>query len=798
MAIAVPSVMYWRVNMVLAHSSSSGDIMIRSMYFCDANNQKISTPCTVTSTAALYNAATYPLINILDNTNLCGFGVRNEWSPVRTINYTFSANVTPDHLYVMTDSLNPGFLWGVIPATSLGFSVWASADNITWVSFAAYVAGTITGHDVPTRMPVDLTSTSYPVPDRKLIGGSGGIYGIVSEDGIALPSRPVYLIDRDNFARIGYALTDENGGYAFNGLNENREYCVASVDPSGPPFKNALIWDRITPINTKSSIVPANAFWALRARDPALGPVVSFDRFVNGTYQLLGGNTLGANDAFWANSQLLAGTTIDIDEAAGGAIKFLRSNRTAASTGYGICVRSSMGLFSRVNASGQSANYANLTFEYVFKAPLPTESSPRMLMIWGGTRDSDDRQYGYASTWTGIGMCSGPTLEVTPTQMNVRIALGALNRTTIRASAPVVVGTIYHVIVTYKQDEYIKLYVNGVLVQTTLIPGAGRIWAHNIDRWGNAEEWDYFHGDLRGPVRRFNNFSVGGYGRNPVASGSVDPAHCIVPAGWGGGFGLAALYGRCFTDSNVADYYNSFISPETHVVTSAQSGYMAEVEADNPYYYFRLNDLSAANKPTNILGAQDYLAVWEAAPAFNVQGFVSGSTAINTTAGGLYFDGYSFINSTCTIEMFCRPTSISGTQTLVSEVTYNSTSRIHLHAVNGNVRLGVTDASGIWYALSYGFNMVVGTDYHLAVTYDPWVTKESKLFVNGVQAGLVNAPVIPYQAKNATSVWLGVGMRLSGTGTVSERFLGTLGEFALYNYVLSADRIAAHYAARNA
>ena len=52
--------------------------------------------------------------------------------------------------------------------------------------------------------------------------------------------------------------------------------------------------------------------------------------------------------------------------------------------------------------------------------------------------------------------------------MNVRLALSTRNLSIVRASAPVVAGEIYHVMVTYEQDATVKLYVNGVLDHAAL------------------------------------------------------------------------------------------------------------------------------------------------------------------------------------------------------------------------------------------------------------------------------------------------------------------------------------------
>ena len=93
--------------------------------------------------------------------------------------------------------------------------------------------------------------------------------------------------------------------------------------------------------------------------------------------------------------------------------------------------------------------------------------------------------------------------------------------------------------------------------------------------------------------------------------------------------------------------------------------------------------------------------------------------------------------------------------------------------------------------------LVAGTAYHVATTYDPWVEKKARLYINGVQVAEQSASVFPDTYR--TAAWLGIGMNPSGTApTISERFQGQIGEFAAYNYVVPAARLLAHFDARNA
>ena len=85
--------------------------------------------------------------------------------------------------------------------------------------------------------------------------GTGAIFGIVSENGVAKSLSPVYLMDMRRDTGIGNAkiiskqMTREDGGFTFSGLNaEYTDYSVMVSDEDGAEPKNALIQDRVQPV----------------------------------------------------------------------------------------------------------------------------------------------------------------------------------------------------------------------------------------------------------------------------------------------------------------------------------------------------------------------------------------------------------------------------------------------------------------------------------------------------------------------------------------------------------------------
>ena len=784
---------YWRVYFRSRVNYSASQLAWASLMPKDADGNNLTTGLTITNVAPLINATTYPLTALIDENTGTYCGINYASSNSATwyyIQFNYAAPVLVDrflcNIYEAI-SLNGNT---IVAANLVDMIVDSSFDNVTWLR-QALIYGPIPTGGLNTLVAALTSSGLYPLPSAFEIGGGGGIYGIVSEDGVALPNRPVYLFERETFYRVGFTTTNEYGGYAFNGLNMAREFTVMSVDPSGPPYKNALIWDRIKPINTKGNLLPQSAFWARRSRERSLGGVASFAGYINSVYKYLKANVLGSCETnWWSNSQALNNFDFYPDTAAGGALMFLKSPRyrTTDALNLGLILYTGNGCFNGVNAAGNSACYQNLTFEYIIKAPQAPEGT--LFIGWWGNRDSDDVTNTNSSNYNGYP--AGPTLEVTTTTLNVRMPLGTNNLSIIRATTPIVAGAIYHVMVTFEQDVAIKLYVNGALIQTTAVSGSGRLfgWCKNYYATAFAstpmESWDYVYDYSPAAIRRFRGCMFVGTGNN---SGN--------PAGWGGGVALTAIYGRTFSLQDVETFYDSMVNWETHIVPVGQSGYAGEVEADNPNYYWRLNELSGIRGVTTLVGQKDTVSWFEGSPGYNATGFTSGVGALTTSNGALIISGAApIVQSIFTFECFIRP-SASGTYRLFLTRVYNAGTYLHLSLVSGVLILTIIDHSGTTSTVTCPGTLSIGTAYHIAVIYDPWVTKLCNFVINGVVVSTQAATAVPDMISKTQS-WCGIGCNPSSTGpSIQERFQGQMGEVAIYNYAVPVGRIAAHYAARN-
>lgn len=781
--MAAPA-LYWRISIRDgANTSTQTRIQLKRLTVHTASGTNVTDDATVTTN---FTTGGGLLSYLNDGDDATVFEAY--WNGVNSIEfryfqYQFSSAVELSYFTIRsgtTVSANSRAL-----LYNCDFLIQSSDNGTTWTT-QAVLGRPAAADDTVYQFALTVDSLYYPVPNRANLGGSGGIYGIVSEDGVALPNRPVILYERDGFEKIGYTTTDINGGYAFNGLNTARDYMVLSYDPSGPPYKNALVWDRIVPINTLGAQTAASPFWARRLRDPKCGMFFGVTQLLDGTtYNYIegsvGGHTNTRSNYVWMN-----GATIDTIPNGNGLYAFLKSNRTASYSGYSTFIEST-GLFG-LNVAGDVRNYSNLTFEYIFVPPAATEAD--LAICLSGTRDSDD-----AGFWSGNDYFPrGPTLQVTSSVMNFRVPLGGANLSVVRATASVTQGQIHHVVVTYVQDTSIKLYVNGSLVQTTSISGAGRIFGYDTF-W----QWDVLGGNINSnnmgasAMRRLAHLVIHGSGGAPGGNYYNGPA-------WGGRFGLFGVFGRTMSDSEVATLYDSFVNPYTHTVLPTQSGYAGQVEADNPIYYDRLNQLAmpANSASWPLLGRKDVYATYRSGTTFGATGFVSGSTAtnFNDASAGILLAGI-LANTTFTIECFVRPASLATSGAIFVNRMYNTNVSTGLFLeTTGLLNFYVTDQSNTVTTFSLSHTpLAVGTDYHLALSYEPWTDKQLKLYINGALVNTQTAGTLPAAG---TTYWTAIGINPFGTAPSYQlQFRGVLGEFAYYNYVLPAARIQAHYDARN-
>jgi len=795
---------YWRVLLKTATTYTDPQRPIAMMSLYDFGHNHLSANLAGITSSVSDDLANYPIENLVDEdpTTLANFTwLGNEAQTVGgTIDFDFG--VKPDSQEdnkVLVDYIKFYF-----PATSITIDariavnnvmveIYNSDDGVIWNLTSRHRNGVFTAEEQTFLIYAHMESKMYPLPNRERLGGGGGIYGIVSEDGVALPNRPVYLLDSETMQRLNYTTTNEYGGYAFNGLNENREYVVISTDPSGPPYKNALIWDRVVPVNALSNTIPENAFWALRTREPKLGSSVAIRDWMDG-FDFVDPNALCTVDWYGLGSVITDITIEDVPNPNNG-LRFFRSNRAGTAAGGNGLLFYQNGIYGQTNNQGDTSNCRELTMEAIVR--VPTVDEGRMLIWCTGTRDSDDAQVynvdiGSATYGPGV----GPLLEINQTEVNFRIPLGGRNLSIVRGSAPVSSGQPIHIIATLKEQGSCALYINGQLVDSSDISQEGRVFIYgkayyNSQSWVNIDNWDWGGTTTsygrEGYVRRYTAMYVAG----PETAGNT---HWV--RGFGGALAWVAQYGREFSQTDVERFYASYIEPTTTEVLPTLSGYAGQIEQDSPSWYYRCNELEIPNFVRPLLGHKCSASLYEQGVQLDRPAFVPGGSAINLSAGSFIIQGTPVWSGIFSFECFVRFDSTAGTTYLFLTRVYNSTATSYLSVSEGVPAFHIYEYSGQTLQYRFDYQFETGQDYHLVFTYDPWVQKEMTLWINGVKVDSGFATVLMRFQDQIR--WIGIGCNPSGTApSIGDRLQGDISEVAFYSHRLSDERIQAHYQSKD-
>ena len=81
-------------------------------------------------------------------------------------------------------------------------------------------------------------------------GRGGLIQGVVAEDGVVKADSPVFLYERITGKLVARTRTESDGSFAFRDINrDSADYLVVALDPDGVSPKNALVYDRVQPVN---------------------------------------------------------------------------------------------------------------------------------------------------------------------------------------------------------------------------------------------------------------------------------------------------------------------------------------------------------------------------------------------------------------------------------------------------------------------------------------------------------------------------------------------------------------------
>jgi hypothetical protein len=642
--------------------------------------------------------------------------------------------------------------------------------------------------------------------------GIGAIFGVVSEEGVAKPNSPVTLLDRENRKVIRRQLTREDGGFTFNGLNENEATYMAFVtDEDGAVPKNALIQDRILPVPAYSGATLWANWEYLCFRDRAQA-VWSGD-FVESAGQILPycSQTLVKDAAFPVPCRLLGSGTssLSVSEGPPGAphIPMIRLQSRRAYMGlpaFPIASRIAMhslecvvnlqsvsGVISlgaspaRYNSSGRSGTwYANthpteaFTGRQVFYSQLRYTASSRELTIryrhGTGSSQANNWQDGFSGTGTLV-------------QRHHVFPVGEV------PAGPV------HIAYTLDPGVRLALFVNGVLVQD----------------WDLLGESTFLVGPASALTASYtgtSGWSDGGFvwAGNPAAD--LEATDVALAE-----FGPFAWYPfRLLTDAEVVEHYEALMLPN---VLPKLTGYVKEVITDRPGIYARLDDIQE-DVTAHGNYQREFLRLAHPNWQLRLQQLTPASITVerpSPVVGGMstqftggYLRGHSFFRAApylgrqASVEYFIQPVTTPGSEQIVR---FNSgTTPMIWSGINASRQLHIGFRNSLGDNESYTFSHVLPDDEftHVVITIDISTdVKELKLYIDGVLVETSPPAAVTGNtfAASVTPPSFG-GMEadanfwVAGSAAGATTFKGHLCEVAFYGRALPAARVEAHYNAR--
>lgn len=606
--------------------------------------------------------------------------------------------------------------------------------------------------------------------------GVGAIKGIVSEDGVVSQKR-IALIDRSTLKIVAVTESDEGGAYIFNGLNaDTNDYLVVSVDDSpdvAGDYKQAMVFDRVKPFSAHiGPIFYGNWHFVSKSKDPIAAWFGDFDSSVNKRPIVLGNSRAlsRTNDSSLSTYQLPtfvgAPHIATLSTLASNLLFYSASDsghysRTTAKeftletvivksrcTGnVGVGAYNGVGWFPSLNAE-YNDSYSN-------KAPAPAINYIK----------STDSLNVYAySVNRDVGSAAGGVADSNTTYMS-NIDLSPY-------------GDVVHIVVAYKLQDDMRLYINGELVNTVSLLSTGL----NIDSTHRAPLGIIVSSDA---VQSFPQ-------RSNVANMT-------------GGVGAIAWYDKKLTAESVNEHYQALILGATPKV----SGVCAEYVVDHPLYYYRLNDSGGNSYFEQVGVGAGRVNNRRAAHIFNTNAITYqvpslglGGLATRFNGGGarnIY--GYNPNNVTGYSMAFIAKfdSAAPSANELVAAVTDSGTGvyRGVYRTPANKFHAQDTTYRTFNYAIDYD-NLHM---YHVVIDK---VKGEARLYVDGNLVETIvtdRSPLATYSGYDKLSSadiingFSIAGMVPTSLNSIANPFKGVLGEVAFFDKILTEDRIDAHYKA---
>ena len=584
--------------------------------------------------------------------------------------------------------------------------------------------------------------------------GIGAIYGIVTEDGAPARKR-IVLMDRTTLSVVARTTSDENGAYAFAGLNpDTNDYLALAVDDDGAPCKEAICHDYLQPVPAHQGATFWGN-WGKRAlRDyPVTGWMGTADG--GGAIHGLTTPTIQEGSAVALAQSITPGAphlaSLDLTAA---SIAFAARPDNQRTSSAPLCVslewvfargENPIGVLATSATNNQSITTTNAHFCAL--AVLHYDPATQRITAYNNTNSSSNSSSSRRvwQDWREIGFAD---------------LSGA--------------GEVVHVVLTIEYGFEARLYVNGALAEVFSLAGQN-------DKITNAQNCvgALVFGDKPNNANTANTMTQPATGRT-------------------GGF---LFYEAALPAEAVAARYADLM-----VGTSpAETGYAKEVLLDAPMYLYRLNEADAAGgfadwltddalrvmqvfSPEKIATSQSAPVTGQSAARFNGGAAKTDFGAMQSASQHeLTFDFWLTLNETPTAMQYI----VANTDTnnnVYSGVSVGADGKLTLHTRESSAAKTVTFAPAL----------AAGVTKHVAVTLDKR-SRTARLYLDGALADtqsttatLLDAALITASAVSRTHIG---GMVNAAASSAANTLRATLSDVALYPRALSASRILAHFSA---
>lgn len=617
--------------------------------------------------------------------------------------------------------------------------------------------------------------------------GNGAIFGIVSEDAVSKEDFPVTLIDRSNGKLVSRQMSDHNGGFVFNGLNpDTDDYQVVAQDEDNPPYKNAIIRDRIQPVRGYQG-ASYNGNWRLKAAE--YGALAYFDG-TSSMYYDEDDSSSGLVHSYGAKAPVY------LFNGSGNNSKkpvFYPSitpgdpSTPATDLNNGVLV-----CHARTNTQNPSTNYFGVNQD-------PSHTSLELVADFSSLVSA---KYDSGSKWVYFGgfnyrdykniFSDNYAVNVIKISYNkeskllrVYINNGGNNNhyplyngnqhTVINNFDMSSFQGVHHIAATVKYGDKATLYIDGQEVERKGISDLNSsIGRHSSNGYG----WP-------GGVAATGNAGKSTLGGNTGVSGKVP---------------ILAWYSRELTAHEVEDLYKAIM-----IGTEPQlTGYAKEVYVDRPSIYVRLNEPSGSQKAKNQVRLDEkFYPEVGSSVSFGHESIVTGgSTAKFTGSKGIRLDNEdaSFMTKYgFSIEFIAKPDpELGSVQDIVRCGDHSSNFTGFVVRILSDGALDIIFKSGGG-SETVSFSTIIDTSemHHYLFSVDK-IKRTACLYIDGLleeevstEAGFLDVNTSSTET-NRRRVFM-MGGDINGTNDASNGYKGLLGEVSSYSNPLSALRAKQHF-----